>query len=341
MAVFPSCANSDNGQVRLYPLPEEIDFADERIPLDHADAEQRISYWYNSFLSRPWQIERWLQRAKVIFPLVEKELERRDMPADLKYVAVAESGLDARAVSSDEAAGIWQFTAGTAQDFELGMDRFVDERYDYEASTEAALRYLERAREAADTWTLACASFNLGITGVTDRMQRQSSSDYWSMVFPSETEDYIPRIVAVKLIMENASDLGLNSPEGTDPLKTVELETGDQPLYLADLAEAVDLTFRELWLRNPQIMKPYLAPGSYRFHVPDRPDLSAEAIKTILAEKRYVREVYSLQEGENLGSAAEELGISRDELETFNDVESSGDLTTGDELIYWRAKDSD
>ncbi|MFW6208791.1 MAG: transglycosylase SLT domain-containing protein [Spirochaetota bacterium] len=341
MTGFPSCANSESGPVRLYSLPEEIVFADERVPLDHADTEQRISYWYNSFLSRPWQIERWLQRADVIFPLVEKELEHRDMPADLKYVAVAESDLDARAVSSDGAAGIWQFTEWTAKDFDLEANRFVDERYDYEASTKAALHYLEQAREAADTWTLACASFNLGITGVTDRIQRQNSSDYWSMVFPAETEDYIPRIIAIKIIMEDASDLGFSSPDRTAPLKTIELETGDQPLYIEDLAEAVDLTFREMWLRNPQIMKPYIAPGSYRFHVPDRPNISAEAIKTSLAEKRYVREVYSLQAGEDLDSAAEELGISRDELETFNDVESSGDLTAGDELIYWRAKDSD
>lgn len=340
MAVFPSCANSENAQVRRDTLPEEIEFAGEEVPLDHADAEQRISYWYNSFLSRPWQIERLLQRAEVIFPLVEKELERQEMPSDLKYVAVAESDLEARAVSSDGAAGIWQFTEGTAQDFELKVGRFIDERYDYGASTAAAMRYLERAREATDTWTLACASFNLGITGVTDRMQRQKSSDYWSMVFPSETEDYIPRIVAIKIILENASDLGFSSSDRTDPLKTVELEIDDQPLYIADLADAVDLSFRELWLRNPQIKKPYLTPGSYRFHIPDRPNLSAEAIKSVLDEKRYVREVYSLQAGDDLGSVAEELGISRDELETFNDVDSSRDITEGDELIYWRVEDS-
>ena len=293
--------------------------------------------WYNFFLSKPWQVELWLDRAEVVLPFVEEKLQERGIPLDLKYIAVAESYLNPRAISSAGAAGIWQFTERTGNAFGLEIDEFVDERYDYVPATEAALGYFEGAREATGSWTLACASFNLGIAGVTDRIHRQSTSDYWAMVFPPETEDYVPKVVAIKLIMENADSLGFKSEKVGRQAQRLELVTEQKPLYLTDLGEKINLTFREIWLLNPHIWKPYLPPGTYYFYLPDVLDVSASEINAFLNELPYIRESYTLQKDEDLDSVAGRLGITTDELESFNSLDSPDDVGEGDTIIYWNS----
>ena len=165
-----SCTGFPIKTPQVYPLPAEVAFAGEQVPLRYADAYSRIRNWYNFFLSKPWQVQEWLDRAQDIFPFVEERLQKREMPLDLKYIAVAESYLYPRAISSAGAAGIWQFTERTGMAFGLRVDDLVDERYDYVPATEATLDYFEQAKEATGSWILACASFNLGIRGVTDRV---------------------------------------------------------------------------------------------------------------------------------------------------------------------------
>jgi membrane-bound lytic murein transglycosylase D len=241
----------------IYPLPEAVEFAGEVVPLDFADTRSRIGVWYNFYLSKPWQVELWLQRGMMVFPLIEEELRAREMPLDFKYVAVAESYLNPRAISAAGAEGLWQFTEGTARAFGLRIDPFVDERGDPARSTEAALSYLLRAREEiGPSWLLVYASFNLGIRGVQDRMLRQNSSDYWEMVFPPETDDYVPRIIAIKLIMEGAEGLGFKVGEDWEALVALEIDTDEKPMYLRDIAGLLGISLREVWLLNPQIWKP-------------------------------------------------------------------------------------
>ncbi len=331
-----SCASYPIRSPYVYPLPHQVLFSDEEVPLDYGDTRSRIETWYNFFLSKPWQVELWLDRAEVVFPFVEEKLQERGMPLDLKYVAVAESYLNPRAISSAGAAGIWQFTERTGRAFGLEISDFVDERFDYVPATEAALGYFERAWDATGSWTLVCASFNLGIRGVTDRIERQSASDYWAMVFPPETEDYMPKVVAIKLIMENADSLGFESGKVPKRVQRLELTTVQKPLYLTDLGERINLTFREIWLLNPHIWKPYLPPGTYYFYLPDMLDVSVSEINTFLNELPYTRESHTLQKGEDLDAVAERLGITKDELMSFNNLESPGDVAEGDTIIYWR-----
>jgi membrane-bound lytic murein transglycosylase D len=341
LILLPSCVSHPIRTPYIYPLPQQVLFAGEEVPVNHGDTYSRIITWFNFFLSKPWQVQLWLDKAEAIFPFVEEKLQERGMPLDLKYIAVAESYLNPRAISSAGAAGIWQFTERTGKAFGLKIDEFVDERYDYVPATEAALGYFEKAREATNSWILSCASFNLGITGVTDRIERQNTCDYWAMVFPPETEDYVPMVVAIKLIMENPGSMSFKAEKTARGVQRLELKTEEKPLYLTDLAQKINLTFREVWLLNPHIWKPYLPPGTYYFYLPDRPDISAREINTFINELPYTKESYILQTGEDLGSAAEKLGITKDEIESFNNLESLSDVGEGDAIIYWKLMKSE
>lgn len=337
LAMLSSCASLAPPKVYIYSLPEKVVFAGENVSLEQNDTYSRIITWYNFFLSKPWQIDLWLQRSEMVFPFIEEKLQEHDLPLDLKYVAVAESYLSTRAISSAGAAGIWQFTASTAGAFGLHINASIDERFDYVLATEAALSYLKKGREEiGDSWNLVCASFNLGIRGVKDRMERQKSSDYWAMVFPPETEDYLPKIIAIKLIMENASSLGFRPQKGFRKVQRLKLQILEKPIYLKDIAERINLTFRDIWLLNPHIWKPYLPPGEYYFYLPQESEVKSLELSGYLDSLPYNRKIYTVSDGESLDSIAAKIGITKDELMSFNDIESSIKLDAGRQIIYWK-----
>ena len=237
LLLITSCTSFPSRAPHIDYLPEKVSFAGQEVPLDAADVSSRITVWYNFFLSKPWQVELWLQRGKIAFPFMEERLRASGMPLDLKYIAVAESNLNPRAISAAEAEGLWQFMERTAESFDLRIDAFIDERGDFIKSTEAAVSYLQRAREEiGSSWFLVCASFNLGIQGVQERILRQNSSNYWEMVFPPETEDYVPKIIAIKLIMENAEKFEFKVEEDWETMVKLEVETVEKPIFLIDIA---------------------------------------------------------------------------------------------------------
>ncbi len=338
LVILSSCASIAPRKAYIYSLPQKVTFAAENVPLERNDTYSRIMTWYNFFLSKPWQIELWLQRAEMIFPFIEEKLQEHELPMDLKYIAVAESYLNPRAISTAGAGGIWQFTTRTASAFGLHINTFIDERYDYVLATKAALDYFVKARrEIGDSWHLVCASFNLGIRGVKDRMERQKSANYWTMVFPPETEDYLPKIIAIKLIMENANSLGFKPRKAFGKVQRLKLQTIAKPIYLKDLAENINLTFRDIWLLNSHIWKPYLPPGEHYFYLPEELEVKALELSDYLNSLPYNKEIYIVGEGENIDSIAKKLGTTKDELMSFNDLKSSQNLSEGHQLVYWNS----
>ena len=136
-----------------------------------------------------------------LFPSVEHALRRRDLPTDLKYVAVIESALDPTAESWAGARGLWQFMPETAAEY--GLDSLTVE--DPAASTAAAARYLRRlTRMFKGDHQLALAAYNCG-PGRVQRLvaeHRAATGAYptfWDLhaVLPSETRAYVPRFIAV------------------------------------------------------------------------------------------------------------------------------------------------
>ena len=182
--------------------PESISFAGENAPLFSDDIWERYDkeilknvYWQSNTML-------YLKRANKFFPIIEPILKQNNIPDDFKYLALIESGLE-NVVSPAGAAGFWQFMKGTAKDYGMEVNSEVDERYNLEISTLAACQYLQKSYNKFGNWTMAAASYNVGINGLSNRSKTQKSNNYYDLYLPNETSRYVFRILVVKEILEN------------------------------------------------------------------------------------------------------------------------------------------
>jgi membrane-bound lytic murein transglycosylase D len=253
------------------PLPESLTLCGESIPLKESwtwemlDRELTIAVWDKS------QVFLWLKRAGRYFPYLEKQLAREKMPDDLKYLAVAESSLLNSVKSTQGAVGPWQFMARTAEQNGLRTDKSIDERCDMEQATEAALDHLRGLKEMFGTWALAMAAYNCGENRIKREMKDQRENDFYRLRLPTETERYIFKIAAIKLIMENPESYGYRVPE-SKIYKPIECDTVKvlikNKIHITDFAKAIGTTFKTIRYLNPQIIDDYLPTGSYNLNTP-------------------------------------------------------------------------
>ncbi len=202
-----------------------------------------------------------LGRVKVFFPLFESEIQKRNLPDALKYVAVVESNLEPTAKSKSGASGLWQFIKSTARMKGLVINEHVDERRDPEKSTAAALEYLNELYDTFDDWTLAMAAYNCGPGNVRKAIRRGGSKDYWKIrsFLPNETQKYVPRVIAAMYLLNyyhvhNLVPADINS----DLTNTIKIYDG-KGHNMRTLAKKLDVNFQTLASLNP-MYKNYIFP---------------------------------------------------------------------------------
>ena len=182
-------------------------------------------------------------------------MKRLGVPDDFKYLAIAESGL--RNVTSPRGAkGIWQFMPSSGKQYGLEINNNVDERYHLERSTEAACLYLRDAYNRFGSWSLAAASYNRGMAGITADLNKQHVEDYYDLHLNSETSRYLLRIIAFKAILENTSNYGFhleNRDYYSDP-PTVLLSIDETIPNISDYAQSIGSNYHVIKSLNPWIL---------------------------------------------------------------------------------------
>lgn len=315
-----------------FHLPGSISLCDEPVPLenrktlDMLDREFTIAVWDRA------QVFMWLKRAGRYFPYIEEKLAEADMPDDLKYVAVAESALITDIKSRKRAVGLWQFMSRTANRYGLRKNRLIDERLDFERSTEAAIKYLKRLHSEFGNWTLALSAYNCGDAFLKSEIKKQKVKDFYRLDLPLETERYIFRIAAIKTIMENPQQYGFHlhtdhiyPPRWYD---TVQVNIS-HPLKFTDFALALDTDFKALKELNPQFLRDYVPRGSYHIKVP--PGFGPKVVvamqklgKGDAGEREDISENhYVVREGDTLGHISRRTGVSLATLKRINSIEGS------------------
>jgi len=233
-------------------VPAELDFCGELVPLENFEVYERIdrelivnTYYHSATILS-------IKRAKRWFSVVEPILQKNGIPDDFKYLMVAESGIS-NAISPADAVGFWQFIEGAALKYGLEVNDEVDERYHVEKSTEAACQYLKEAYNLFGNWTLAAASFNMGIPGVTKQLERQKAKNYYNLVLSEETSRYIARIIVLKEIMNNPEKYGFDIKEADfyNELPYEEVAISGSIGNLADFAAEKGINYKILKLYNP------------------------------------------------------------------------------------------
>lgn len=267
---------------RYDPLPQTIhavklagqyDLAGEAIPMDYFDVTERLerellinTYHHSGTLLH-------IKLAMRFFPMFERIFREQEVPTDLMYLAVAESSLR-NAVSYAGAKGIWQFKEEAAKELNLEVNSYVDERNDPEKATLAACQYLKKLKERFGSWTLAAAAYNMGPTALQRTMDEQKESNYYDMNLSDETNRYVFRIIAIKEIMKNPDKFGfyLQKKEMYSPLDAYEVvEHAEGIPSLADFAHEHQITYRQLKLYNPWLIKselPNPTKKTYRIRIP-------------------------------------------------------------------------
>ena len=254
-----------------FRFPQKLTLCGEPVPLKERAVREALDREFTIVVWSRAQTTMWLKRAHRYFPELEKKLKARHLPQDLKYVVLVESDLRQRARSHAGAMGPWQFMGPTAQRFKLKTTPKVDERLDFGAATDAALSYLKILRRQLGSWTLALAAYNCGEGRVQRAMAAQRVNNYYQLALPNETERYIFRILAAKVVLEDPKAFGFDiPPEGLyEPLDYDEAEAIlTQEITVRSLAAACGTYYKAFKALNPWIKKSSLPPGAYRFKIP-------------------------------------------------------------------------
>lgn len=236
------------------PMPKSVTFCGEKVPLDNTFVREALDRELSSISYQHASTFLILKRAYRYFPQIEKTLKGQNAPEDLKYLAVAESSLN-NAVSPAKAEGFWQFVPQTAKQFGLIVNSEYDERYDVEKSAVAACKYLKGAYSRLGSWTLACASYNCGETGLRNRMNEQKVSNYWDLALNNETARYVYRIIAYKIILQDPKAYGfyLRYVDCHQPLEydTISVDTTINDFYA--FAKQIGTEYKYFRKANPEL----------------------------------------------------------------------------------------
>ena len=257
---------SEQEHVVSLPLPSNLDFSGEAVPLDCYDVRESLerellgnAYFHSQTIFLLKRVERY-------FSVIEPILKRYNIPDDFKYLAVAESILMPKVKSPVGAVGVWQLMKKTAQELGLEVNHNVDERYNLTLATEAACKYLQKSYDKYGNWTLVAASYNMGRRALDRSMAYQKEMNYYDMYLNSETARYVYRILAFKLILSHPGDYGFNMKPGDRfPMIMTDTVYVNYPIvHLADFAKAHDMNYKTLKLLNPWLLENHLNNASQK-----------------------------------------------------------------------------
>lgn len=241
-------------------MPDSLSFAGERVPIENFDTyesldrELIINSYYHS------QTIRMLKLAPRFFKVIEPILAKNGIPDDFKYLAMAESALNIRAVSPAGAAGIWQFMKTTGREYGLEVGTEVDERYHLEKSTQAACDFLNKSYKKYGNWTLVAASYNAGQAGIDKQITRQKEDDYYDLLMAEETMRYVFRILAIKTIINDPWKYGYdwNPKLAYQPIEYREDTIKGKVDNWADYARLNGTNYKLLKELNPWLRESFL-----------------------------------------------------------------------------------
>ena len=334
---FPSMMSALN-------IPTPLKFCGEPVPLEVQEARERIekelllSLWH-----RP-QVILWLKRSRRYMPHIEEVLRSQGMPDDLKYVAIAESALRPHARSRKGAVGFWQFMSYTGRQYDLVINRRIDQRRNIFASTRAAIRYLSDLYDTFGSWALAAAAYNMGEEGLNAEIVEQGVNNYYQLYLPLETQRYIFRILAIKLILEDPAKYGfyLAEEDYYPPLSFEQVRVQcykETPIRI--IAQAAQTHFKVIKDLNPEIRGHYLPEGEHEILIPKEDSEHFQArYRNLLRHwsSDQKEQTYLVKEGDHLTAIAERFDVPLASLIIWNRLNPKAPIHPGDRLIIYPKK---
>jgi hypothetical protein len=324
--------------VSSFRVPDQMTLFGEPVPLERPDVKERLEREFYRLLDRQGLMITYIKRAARCNPIVEVILEMEELPEDLKYVPVAESGLTSRARSVAKAVGYWQFMEKTAERYGLKVNGYIDERQDLTRSTMAATAYLKDLYEMFGSWPTALAGYNWGENNVQRAVKQQGTSHYYDLYLPMETERYVFRIMALKILMEQPDTYFIRVPEEERYRlpKVMEVEIASEtPISIDILAACANTGARTIRGLNPWMRRNVLPGGKYVIAVPtEQADGYVDRVGKHLSKRKKV--VHAVRRGENLSTIASKYNVTVESIERWNRISRKKPIHYGQKLTIWQ-----
>ena len=291
----------------------------------------------SNFVSSSAYFKRTIERSRPYMYHISNEVAKRNMPAEIALLPFIESAYVTKAKSHVGASGLWQFMPATGRHYGLEQTPLYDGRHDIYAATDAALNYLQYLHGLFGDWSLALAAYNWGEGNVGRAVNRARAQGlepvYENLRMPNETRNYVPKLLAVRNIVNNPEYFGMSFAdlENKPFFKAVDI---DQPIDLSAVVRLANISQAEFDALNPAFKSPVYIPKTGRKLL-----LPATAIATF--ERNYKKadrasllswDVYTPYADTTLSSIAAETGMSTAELKRLNGL-SKESVAAGRSLL--------
>jgi membrane-bound lytic murein transglycosylase D len=269
-----------------------------------------------------------LEQGRPFLRLVLDEVERRGLPSEIALLPAVESGFRPTAYSPNGAAGLWQFMPATARRFELVQDWWYDGRRDPAASTQAALDYLEHLLKRFDgDWLHALAAYNAGggtvSRAIRKNRERDRATDFWSLDLPGETDDYVPRLLALARVIADPAAAGVALPGLPDEPEVILVDAGAQ-IDLRVAARLAEVPLEEFLHLNAGYNRAATRPdGPHHLLVPSAAAARLQSALADLPAEQWLRwERHRIRSGDTLSGIAQRYGVSVATIKRANRLRS-------------------
>lgn len=338
-------------------IEERLQSITGEIPL-HFNTRVMSFIDYFTHRNRPYTREV-LNKKDLYFPIFEEYLAKYDLPDELKYLSIVESGLRPNAISRSNAVGLWQFIATTGRLYGLKSNWYVDERMDPFEATDAACRHLKDLYYMFGDWELALAAYNAGPGNVRKAMRRSGNKrEFWTIYryLPRETRSYVPQFVAMTYTMKFAEEHNL-FPDDVNTFPEFDTVMVSQYMHIETLANQLNICEDDILVLNPQIKRGALPEGTSDFAlrvpidvkdeiVQNRSFLYDTAGKVGKAELDYlarnsvgstfgrIKHTYKVRSGDVLGLIAQRYHVRISDIKKWNRLKSNT-IYIGQRLDIW------
>ena len=338
-------------------VADRLSCIEKEVPLSMSG---RVHAFVNYFTTKDREYTKAvLNKSTYYFPIFEKYLKKYNLPQELKYLAIVESGLNPKAISRVGAGGLWQFMPYTGRSYKLHQDWYIDERFDPEKSTEAAVKYLSMLYNMFGDWELALAGYNSGPGNVRKAIRKSGYKKTFNEIYrylPRETRSYVPQFVAITYSMNYADEHNLRAE---DPIYQMEYDTimVSGFVNLKTLAENIRVCYEDIQILNPGLKRfavrsdnklyPIKLPkdGLPNFHPykdsillvaanTGKLELQAMAKNTVGSTYGRDKVVYRVRSGDVLGTIAQRYRVRVSDIRKWNNLRGNM-IRVGQNLNIW------